>query len=217
LSVPKLAVVTIVGTDRLGRPFTDEEKARASTLLREHDFAGACMIALRFAYRLTHGQEAARDLLGRASERLVRWGWDPSEVPLARRMCRLVWSVWTHEKKESAVARRAEEVFLQREEVDEGRHVPTPEEQALRREQRNEEHARAMAKLEPLRARFEKAGDEVNVLWLDYQLEGIEDPKEMARRSGRAVEEFYRATDRRKRHVRALIAAQNGVKDDEEK
>ena len=87
MSVPKLPVIAIVGTDRLGRPFTDEEKARASKLLREHDFAGACMIALRFAHKKTRSLQAAQDLLARACLRLVRKGWDPDEVPLVRRMC----------------------------------------------------------------------------------------------------------------------------------
>jgi hypothetical protein len=210
-----------VGTDRLGRPFTDEEKARASKLLREHDFAGACMIALRFAHKKTRSLQAAQDLLARACLRLVRKGWDPDEVPLVRRMCRLVWSEWTHEVEESIAARRAEEMFLRQQEADEGRRVASPEELAMHEEklaaERAAERAKAEARLAKLRARFEAADDKVNLLWLDYHEQDIEEPAEMARLSGRKVEEFYRATDRRKRHVKAVIAAENGVKEDEEK
>jgi hypothetical protein len=37
-----VAMVAILGTDRLGRPLTNEEKARFGNLLREHDYVGAC-------------------------------------------------------------------------------------------------------------------------------------------------------------------------------
>jgi hypothetical protein len=77
------------------------------------------------------------------------------------------------------------------------------------------EQAAAAEQLERLRAAFEAAGDTVNLLWLQYQREDVSDLQEMADRSGRKVEEFYRAAERRKRHVRRIIARQNGVKDEE--
>ena len=80
----------MLGTDRLGRPLTDEEKRRFGALLREHDYPGARLVALRFAYRLTEGRASARDLMGRVDLRLVRLGWDPKEVALRSRLCRLV-------------------------------------------------------------------------------------------------------------------------------
>jgi hypothetical protein len=43
--------------------------------------------------------------------------------------------------------------------------------------------------------------------------EQIDDLNAMAKRSGRDVKEFYRATDRRKRHVRRLAGSPDGGKD----
>lgn len=55
------------------------------------------------------------------------------------------------------------------------------------------------------------------LLWLDLSLQGFEDPAEMARITGRDVKHFYRAVDRRKRHVQRLLAAKRkGRKEDEE-
>jgi len=36
-----LAIGAVLGTDRLGRAFTDDEKKRFGALLREHDYPGA--------------------------------------------------------------------------------------------------------------------------------------------------------------------------------
>jgi hypothetical protein len=210
-STPSLAMV---GTDRLGRPFTNAEKAFFSALLREHDFVGASLVGLRFAYKLTHARQASQDLMGRTNLRLVRWGWNPAEVPLARRLCRLVWSEWTHEKAESATARKAEEAFLRELEVTEGVSVPSVEQQASRLEQEREDQARAMARIEELRALCVEAADEVNLFWIEYSLQGTTDLGEMARRSGRDVSAFYAGAKRRKRMVERLIASQAGRKDE---
>src|SRR5579872_4272425 len=87
-----VAIVGILGTERLGRPLTPDEKAVFGALLREHDYPGARLVALRFAYKLARNVARAQDLMGRADLRLVRFGWDPKEVPLVQRLCRLVWS-----------------------------------------------------------------------------------------------------------------------------
>src|SRR5579884_2510178 len=92
----------VVGTDRLDRPFTDDERAYFEQVLRAHDFRRARRYALLFARRLARSNEGAHDLLGRALVRLVRGGWNPNEVTLDKRLCRLVWSEWTHEKGEDA-------------------------------------------------------------------------------------------------------------------
>ena len=55
----------------------------------------------------------------------------------------------------------------------------------------------------------------MNLLWLDYRLAGVAEPSEMARLSGRDVDEFYRAADRRKRQTARLLAAQRGAKFEE--
>src|SRR5262249_9360366 len=148
VSAPRLPAVAIVGTDRLGRPLTAFEKECLGELLRVHDYVGARLVALRFALKLARNNPAAaQDLMGRADLRLVRWGWDPNEVPLVKRLCRLVWSEWTHAVAESDSAQRAEETFLKGMEVTEGRTLPSPEDIALRHEDRGEAKRGATAQL----------------------------------------------------------------------
>jgi hypothetical protein len=69
----------IIGTDRLERPFTDAERKYCEHLLRAHDYPGARRVALKFAYSLTHNIDRAKEVVGRASLRLVRQGWDPNK------------------------------------------------------------------------------------------------------------------------------------------
>jgi hypothetical protein len=45
---------------------------RFGAVLREHDYPGARLIALRFAYKLTGSRQWAQDLMGRAALRLER-------------------------------------------------------------------------------------------------------------------------------------------------
>jgi hypothetical protein len=191
------------GTDRLGRALTDPEKHALAALLRAHDFVGACMVAMRFAYKLTHSVQAAQDLMGRVRLRLVRVGWDPRDVPLVKRLCRLVWSEWTHELEESATARHAEQVFL--EQMD--RTAPSPEDIAARIQAELDADARATAHIDRLRTAFEAAGDEMNLLWLKYSLDEITSIAEMSDLSGRPPSDFYDAADRRKRIVKKILAA----------
>jgi hypothetical protein len=200
-----------VGTDRLDRPLTEPEKRDLSALLRKHDLAGASVVSLRFACTLRRGQAAAQDLQERANLRLVRQGWDPSVVALVKCLCRFVWSEHTHEKRERATARKAEETFLREQGLDHGV-APSTEDQILRLEAEDHEEARAKQQIDSLRSAFVAAGDEINVLWLDYRLAGVAEPSEMARSSGHDVGEFYRAADRRKRHTARLLAAQGGAK-----
>ena len=205
-----------VGTDRLGRPLTNPEKNDLASLLRKHDFVGASMVALRFAFKLRRSKPAAQDLQGRAHLRLVTRGWDWKVIELKNCLCRFVWSEHTHEKRETAAARRAEEVFLREEGILSGNVAPSAAELADRIESERQEDERNTAQLEALRASFTEAKDEVNLLWLGYTEEGISDLEEMARKSGRSVEEFYLATKRRKNHVMRLAAAAAGVKYEED-
>ena len=71
-------------------------------------------------------------------------------------------------------------------------------------------------KIEKLRAIFVKAGDEVNLLWLKLELEGLSDLQQMAAASGRDVADFYAAAKRRKRAVQRLLANEQGVDSVEE-
>jgi len=204
----------LIGTDVLGRPLTADEKKHWDRVLRQHDFAGARRYALLFGQRLTRNVARAEDLVGRACLRLVRWGWDPGDVTLAKRLCRLVWSEWTHEKKEDARRRYAEEKFLAEMAVHEGTHSRSAEEYATQLEQEREDEEHARGQIDRMRAAFVKANDAVNLLWLQFTLEGEVDLKVMAHKSGRDVSEFYDAADRRKRLTKRLLAEDNGVKHD---
>jgi hypothetical protein len=205
-----------VGTDRLERPLTELEKRDLSALLRRHDFVGASMVSLRFAFTLRRSRPAAQDLQGRANLRLVRQGWDPSVVTLVKCLCRFVWSEHTHEKRESATARKAEEAFLREEGIGQGA-APSAEATVTGLETELDEEARAKQRLDSLRSVFVAAEDRINLLWLDYRLAGVDEPSEMARLSGHDVGEFYRAADRRKRQVTRLLAAQGNAKFEESK
>jgi DNA-directed RNA polymerase specialized sigma24 family protein len=215
----------LLGTDRLGRPFTDAERDAFGRQLRAGGFHEARAYGKLFAWRLARSEAGAEDLVQRACLRLVRWGWDPAEVPLRARLVRLVWSEWTHEKRERKTRRGAEEGFLRElQATAPAIHVrknpgefatvnvgPSVQDQAERIQEELDEDRAAEAQLEKLRARFEKAGDTVNLLWLGYTREGISDLQEMATRSARDVGQFYDAAKRRKRHVARLAAESNGV------
>jgi hypothetical protein len=225
-----------LGTDRVKRALTNAERKALEKLLRKHDFVGASLVALRFAHKLTRSRERARDLIGRMNERLVRWGWDPNAVPLKKRLCRLVWSEHTHEREETALARRAEEAFLREEAI----HAELPpaalrrgdplrdkaaaptaashEQHVIRLEEEREDDARRAADLAESRADLAKLRDgflakkdDVNVLYLDQRIAGVDDAKKMAENTGRNPEEFYAAQKRRRRAVERVLAEKNGV------
>jgi hypothetical protein len=204
-----LAVLAVLGTERLGRPFTDDEKRRLGALLAEHDYPGARLVALRFAFRLTRNRERAKDLMGRTDLRLVTYGWDPARVTLVKALCRLVWSEWTHSGPEAESARRAEEGFLR--EVSGGMAVPSVEQRAITAETEASRRTKGAAQIEKLRAIFEEQKDEVNLFLLKRALEGENDFAKLAKESGRDVAELYLATKRRRRAVQRLLANDRGV------
>lgn len=222
-----------IGTDRIQRPLTDAEKLRLGRLLKQHDYEGVSLVALRFAYKQTRSHERAKDLMGRVNLRFMRWGWDPNRVSLVRAMCRLVWSELTHATEETDTARRAEEVFLREQEVlgeqlpgapkrgegnqkDKEPLAPSREQELIRLEEEREAEERKRADLEKLRELLRKKQDDVNLLYLDFMKRGIEDAATMAEESGRKVEEFYAAAKRRFRAVAKLLAEKNGAPPDDE-
>jgi hypothetical protein len=203
-----VAAAAVFGTDRLGRALTHDEKQALSTLLREHDYGGARLIALRFAYRLTRERAEAQDLMDRVDARLLRLGWDPAEVSLVRYLCRLTWSEWTHLREERAKVHKAEETYRHEHDVATGGTAPSIEEKATARETEREAQAHAKTCLYKLRAWFETEGDAVNLLWLDAALlleTGLPDAETLAAQTGRGVGEFYDAAKRRKRAVARLF------------
>jgi hypothetical protein len=225
-----------LGTDRLNRALTNAEREELAKVLKQHDFVGASMVALRFAHKLTRRRERARDLVGRVNLRLVRTGWDPNDVSLVKRLCRLVWSEYTHEKRETDVARRAEEAFLREEKLDgelppvapqrgdplrarkEGPLASSPEQHVIRLEEEQGDEARRAAKLAELRVDlgklrdlFRAKKDEVNLVYLEQWMAGTEDVAKMVEDTGRDPEEFYAAQRRRKRAVERLLAEKDGA------
>jgi hypothetical protein len=230
-----------LGTDRLKRALTNAERDQLARALRKHGFVEASVVALRFAYKLTRSRERARDLMGRANVRLVCTGWDPNEVALVKRLCRLVWSEHMNERRETDVTRRAEETFLREQAIHgelppaasrsgdplrakkEGPTASSPEQHVLRLEEERAEDARRELKLVELRSDlrklrdvFEAKKDDVNVLYLDQWMAGIEDPAKMAAKTGRDPAEFHLAQKRRKRVIERFLAEKNGVPPDDE-
>ncbi len=204
-----------VGTSNLERPLTAAEKKELASHLRKHKFADASLIALNFAFKLTRNQAAAQDLQGRAHVRLIEQGWDPNVVTLTKCLCRFVWSEHTHARREDATRREAERRFVHEQGISHSA-APSVEDLAVRLETETEDEDHAKHRTEQLRAAFLDAKDAVNLQWLDCWLDGIDEPAEMARRSGLDVREFYRAADRRNRHVKRLLAAERGEKPEED-
>jgi len=172
--------------------------------------------------------------MGRVNLRLVCWGWDPNAVTLVKGLCRLVWSVHTHQERETDVARRAEESFLAEENAradapavvatrgdplrprKEEPMVPTFEQEAADEARLAAELGELRANLAKLRAYFVSKKDEVNVLYLDQWMAGVQDVAKMAENTGRDPEEFYAAQKRRKRAIERFLAEKNGVPTDDE-
>jgi hypothetical protein len=193
------------GTDTLGRPYTAAERVALGKALVAHGFHAAHGAAIAFAYKKTHNPAHAEDIVGRVLLRLVRQGWDPAEVPLKVRLCRLVFSEWTHWLAERKAQREAERIFAHDLALIENPHTMSAEDRKEYEAREAAREAAAEARIEKMRAAFREAGDDVNLEWLDYTERGIDSLDEMARLSRREVTEFYRATERRKRVTNRLI------------
>jgi hypothetical protein len=214
--LPVIAIVaivasTVLGKDRIGRAFTHEERRALAAELRKHDYEGARLGALRFAYRLTRDPDKARDVMGRVDSRLVRLGWDSAAISLPRYLCRLVWSEWTHTLEVEARVRLAEGTSVGERNATDGEAAPALEQRAIDAETKTAAEARARAAIQKLRAFFETEGDTVNLLWLEAALEqeeGLPDPRTLAAQTGRTATEFYAAAKRRKRAVARILGAE---------
>jgi hypothetical protein len=193
-------------------PPTAEERARLEERLLEHDLEGALIVAMNCAMKKTRDNEMmARQLVMRARAKLwERCSWDPKKVKLDKYLCGVIRSEVSHDAETEATRREEESEYLAEAETIGGRYEPSPEDLAVRHEESGETRGEAVRELDKLRAHFVAAGDEVNVLWIDYSLEGIDEPAAMARLSGRDVKEFYRASDRRVRLVQRMLAARRG-------
>jgi hypothetical protein len=187
-------------------------RARLEERLLEEDVEGAMLVALDFAFERTESLPYSRELVRRARTLLwERATWDPEKAPLAVYLCGVVRSEETHDTRATVTrAEKEAEAFEADDHLGETK-APSPETLAVEAEERAKARDDARGQLDELRRAFEDARDEVNLLWLGYRLEGVDEPAEMAALSGRDVSDFYRAADRRKRHVQRLLAAKRAA------
>ncbi len=181
--------------------------------------AAAMVAAYDHARALTDDDKPyARELVKRA--RTLVWhraSWNIERFTLAEVLCGLVDSEFSHDAR-AAATRADKEGFVAAEDAHLGTsRPPTPEELVLEKEERERSSADARARLEVLREAFTKARDVVNQVWLNFQLQDIDEPAEMARLSKIDVKQFYLAADRRKRLVRKLLEEAREKKQEEEK
>jgi len=210
-AVAAAVLSALLGTDKLGRDLTAEERRDVAALLRAHDFPNARLRALASAYRHTRDRVWAEDLVTRAEQSLLRQGWDPADVPLVDRLCRLVWSEWTHQIEANEAAERAATGLLQEMSAEARTTTPSTEHLAVESEDAGAAEARTKVKIAKLRALFTRKGDTVNLLYMDLFLEGLTEPHEMAERTGRKVSEFHAAKKRRARAAARMTAEEAGV------
>ncbi len=221
-----------LGTDRIGRSLTDGESGRLDKLLRDHGFRAASVKAFRFALKLTKTRGRAQDVVSRANLRLVCTGWDPNAVSLQKRLLRLVWSKFTHDRREEVVGRRVEEEFLR----EEGIHGPVPpaaaargdplqpspkepavssiEQEAITLEEEQAELAARRKKLDALIERLRANEDEVAIEYLELRRQGIVSPAKMVEACGRDVDVkvFYEAARRVQRLVERIAGEKPGAR-----
>ena len=189
----------------------DPELVAAREKLEEHllgeDLEGAMVVAYEYAFALTESEGNARELVRRARTLLwerATWDWD--EYTLREYLCGVVKSLFSNDARAAVLrAEKEGEVVAEAKHLGETR-AQSPEQLAIDAEEREQRRATASGQLEELRRAFVRAGDKVNVQWLDFQLQGIEEPAEMAKLSRRNVRDFYLAADRRKRHVARILA-----------
>lgn len=193
---------------------TAEERARFEEMLLEHDLEGALLNAMAYAMKRTGKNETvARQMVDDARRILLeRCSWDPNKAPLGACLCGIIRSERSHERRDAKKEREHEIEYLTEVETLEGSSDKSPEDLLVEQEESYEGREAAVQKLEELKAHFVETGDDVNLDWIKYSLEDIEDPAEMARLSGRKPEDFYRARDRRVRYVQRLRAGKQEKK-----
>jgi DNA-directed RNA polymerase specialized sigma24 family protein len=183
---------------------TAAERAAFDEMLLGQDLESAEVQAYDYAFRLTRRNPAmAKQLVLQARTRLwERCTFDPKKAPLGAFLCGVVRSVWSTEARRAVTQREREVEYLTEVDTLEGSNAKSPEDLHVARDESTEARDEAARELDELRAHFVDTGDEVNLLWLQYSLDGIDDLPEMVAKSGRKVEEFYRARDRRVRYVK---------------
>jgi DNA-directed RNA polymerase specialized sigma24 family protein len=205
--------------DTIRHEISAAERLRFEEMLLRQDTATALRVAVGYAFKRTKSKVMARHLANDAFTLVwERCSWDPGKGPaLPVLLCGIIRSELNHEKESGETREEHEQESL----ADPGTSpdvIPTPEALALAVEEKREDDAAAAADQEWLRSAFEKAGDEVNLLWLRLALEGVphDDPAAMAKAASRDVNDFYRAQERRKRHLKRMLTLDRGRRDDEE-
>jgi hypothetical protein len=194
-------------TVQRGEP-SAEQRARFEEMLLGHDLEGARLQALAYAMKLTKKNATmARQMVDDACRLLwERCSWDPNRVGLGAYLCGIIRSERSHAAEAGITERENEVEYLTEVETLEGAHGKSPEDLMVACEESVEGREKAAAELAEMKSHFETTGDSVNLEWIEYSLDDVDDLEEMARRSGRRVEEFYRARDRRVRYVQRLRA-----------
>jgi DNA-directed RNA polymerase specialized sigma24 family protein len=186
---------------------TEEQRAAFEERLLDEDIEGARLQAMSFAMdRLRNkamARQAADDAFRLCWERCT---WDPKKVELGEYLCGVVRSEWSNLSRAGARERERAQGYHTERETLEGPGDPSIEQAAIELEESAEGEDEAVRTLSAIKAHFEKTGDTVNLERMGYMAGGIDSPAEMAKRSGRPVEDFYRAADRCARLVRKLRA-----------
>jgi len=197
---------------------TAEERAAFDELLLGEDLEAAEAQALDYALGLTGKNETmARQMVLHARTLLwERCSWKPDKAPLGAYLCGIIRSERGHDARHGAIVHRHEVEYFTEVATLDGPDARSPEQLALEEEERLDDRDAARAELKKFEDHFVSTRDEVNLDWIKYSLEGIEDLAEMAKLSGRDVKEFYRARDRRVRYVERLLAEKRGEPQDDE-
>ncbi len=176
-------------------------------MLLGEDLEAAEVQALDYALGLVGKNETmARQMVLHA--RTLFWercSWQPEKCPLGAFLCGIVRTEWSNEARRGVLERKNEVEYLTEVDTLDGSDARSPEELLVEHEQSEEGRQQAAREIGKLEAHFVEVGDEVNVDWIKHSLAGIDDPARMAELSGRRVEEFYRARDRRVRYVQRLL------------
>ena len=136
-----------------------------------------------------------------------RCTWTPETAPLGAYLCGIVRSRASTEARRAVTERENEVEYLTEVETIDGSAAKSPEDSPCATRRAGRPATRPRAELDKLRAHFVETGDAVNLDWLDYSLEGIDDLAEMVALSGREAQEFYRARDRRVRYVQRFATS----------
>ncbi len=185
---------------------TEEERAAFEEMLLDEDIEGAIVRAKAYAMKLTRRNETMARQMAEDAFRLAweRCTWDREKVSLGRYLVGVVRSEFSNAARDGAAEREEAEEYMTELETLSGPTAPSPESANIDRGERTVSEAEAAREIDEVRRILDERGDTVGLLALSYMLDDVFEPADMARLSGRPVEDFYRAADRRSRLVDKL-------------